>query len=69
MRLETAICRLPDDHRRVLDLRFHHDLGFAEIGGLMARSEEACGCSWSRAVEKLRDILEYRHDDACRASR
>ncbi len=61
VRLRSALLHLPDDYRRVIDLRFRQDLAFAEIGRLMQRSPDATRMLLFRAIERLQEILEGRH--------
>lgn len=56
------IDKLPDDYRRVIELRNWQRKSFAEIGQEMGRSAEAARKLWTRAVEQLSTALE-RPDD------
>ena len=56
-RLETALARLPDEHRRVVELRTWDGLRFAEIGERLGRSADAARMLWNRAVERLQADL------------
>jgi RNA polymerase sigma-70 factor, ECF subfamily len=62
VRLENTLQRLPTDYREVIDLRFRRDLPFAEIGRLMARSEDAARMLLFRAVERLQEMLGGQDD-------
>lgn len=52
-RLESVLQRLPEDYRRVLELRYREGLPFDEIGARMDRSCNAARKLWSRAVLQL----------------
>jgi RNA polymerase sigma-70 factor (ECF subfamily) len=56
--LQRALARLPDDHRRVLELRFQEGKSFEEIGRLLDRSPDAARKLWSRAMQRLRQEWE-----------
>jgi RNA polymerase sigma-70 factor (ECF subfamily) len=56
--LERALARLPEDHRRVIELRYREERSFEEIGVLMQRSADAARKLWARAVERLQQELE-----------
>jgi RNA polymerase sigma-70 factor (ECF subfamily) len=56
--LQAALGRLPDDHRRVITLRYQEQLPFEEIGRLLHRSPDAARKLWARAVERLQEELE-----------
>ena len=58
--VERILARLPEDYRRVIELRIRKDRSFAEIAGLMGRSTAAVRKLLSRALEKARQNLE-RH--------
>jgi RNA polymerase sigma factor (sigma-70 family) len=49
--------RLPDDLRRVVDLRFYHGLTEAEIAHLVGISQPQVSRLWTRAVVRLRGCL------------
>lgn len=55
--LREALMQLPDDYRRVIQLRSFERRPFAEIGIAMGRSADASRKLWLRAVERLRDLL------------
>jgi RNA polymerase sigma-70 factor (ECF subfamily) len=57
-KIQQALERLPDDYRRVLQLRNQERRSFEEIGPLMERSAEATRRLWTRAVERLQRELE-----------
>jgi RNA polymerase sigma-70 factor (ECF subfamily) len=56
--LRRAVDRLPEDHRRVVTLRFEDGLTFEEIGQITNRSADAARKIWSRAMERLRQEWE-----------
>jgi RNA polymerase sigma-70 factor, ECF subfamily len=56
--LQTAIDRLPEDHRRVIRLRYQDGRTFEEIGPLMGRTPNAVRLLWLRAIERVK--LELR---------
>ncbi|MGE0756309.1 MAG: sigma-70 family RNA polymerase sigma factor [Pirellulaceae bacterium] len=56
-RLMQAFQELPDDYRRVIELRNWHLLPFARVGEQMGRSEEAARKLWVRAIERLREAM------------
>jgi RNA polymerase sigma-70 factor (ECF subfamily) len=53
-RLAEAVARLPNDYRKVIELRNREHLTFAEVGERIGRSEEAARKLWARAIEMLR---------------
>jgi DNA-directed RNA polymerase specialized sigma24 family protein len=54
------VAELPDKQRTALALRFVADLAYAEIGGVMATSEEAARRNVHEGLKRLRK--EYRND-------
>jgi len=56
--LRRAVDRLPEEHRRVVVLRFEDGLTFEEIGQITDRSADAARKIWSRAMERLRQEWE-----------
>jgi RNA polymerase sigma-70 factor (ECF subfamily) len=58
--LECALQKLPDDYRRVIDLRYREERTFEEIGELMQRSSNAARKLWSRAIECVQQELDAR---------
>ena len=56
-RLSTAVEQLPDDLRQAVVLRLEDELGFAEIGVRLGRSEEAARKLFTRALDRLRGRL------------
>ena len=61
--LQAAMKRLPEDSRRVIELRNWQRLSFAEIGKSMDRSEEAARKLWSRAVVRLTELLNSKKSE------
>ncbi|MEX2111725.1 MAG: sigma-70 family RNA polymerase sigma factor [Pirellulales bacterium] len=58
VRLNAALARLPEDYRRVIELRNWEGRPFAEIGELMGRTSDAARKLWARAIEQLKDELQ-----------
>jgi RNA polymerase sigma-70 factor (ECF subfamily) len=56
-KLLAAIERLPEDYRRVVQLRNLSMLSFREIGERMGRSEDAAQHLWCRAIRQLRSLM------------
>ncbi len=56
--LQRALSRLPEDYRRVIELRYEQARSFEEIGQLMDRTPDAARKLWSRAMERLRQECE-----------
>jgi RNA polymerase sigma-70 factor (ECF subfamily) len=56
--LQRALERLPEDYRRVVQLRYQEERSFEEIGQLIDRSPEAARKLWARAMERLRQEWE-----------
>ena len=61
-KLLTAMKRLSDEHRRVIELRNWELRSFAEIGRELDRSEDAARKLWARAVTSLKKEM-LRHDE------
>lgn len=57
-RLEAALALLPEEYRRVIELRNRDRLRFAEIGRRLDRSEDAARMLWKRALAQLRKNLD-----------
>lgn len=57
MALKSAMQRLPDNYRLVIQLRDWEDLPFAEIGRRMQLTDEAARKLWRRAILKLESNL------------
>ena len=60
LELQRAMECLPEDYRRILDLRYRDELSFDAIAEQMQRSAGAARKLWLRAVERLREELEDR---------
>jgi RNA polymerase sigma-70 factor (ECF subfamily) len=52
--VRRALDRLPEDYRRVVQLRYREERPFEEIARLLGRSANAVRRLWLRAVERLR---------------
>jgi RNA polymerase sigma-70 factor (ECF subfamily) len=55
--VDAALARLPEDYRRVIDLRSREHRPFGEIGQLLGRSTDAARMLWFRALERLQQEL------------
>ena len=55
--IACAIAELPDDYRRVIELRSRENRTFQEIGCELNRSPDAARMLWFRAIESLRQAL------------
>ena len=64
--LAQAFDQLPCEYRGVLRWRHCADLSFSEIGKRLGLSENAARKLWVRAIEKLRQHVDFAHerDDA-----
>ncbi|HUG91424.1 MAG TPA: sigma-70 family RNA polymerase sigma factor [Planctomycetaceae bacterium] len=64
--LHAAMLRLPEDYRRVVELRNWDLLSFEDIAERTGRSAEAVRKLWSRAVDRLQHELSVfiRSDDS-----
>src|SRR5262249_59861745 len=60
--LADALGRLPDDYREVLILRHLEGLPFAEVAARMGRGVDATKKLWTRALDRLRRVLEPSHE-------
>jgi len=56
--LERALARLPEDYRRVIQLRYREEQSFEAIAELMQRSQNAVRKLWSRAIERLQQEMD-----------
>ena len=56
--LERAVESLPEDYRRVIELRYRQERSFEDIADLMQRSPNAVRKLWARAIEALQQELE-----------
>ena len=55
--LRQALERLPDEYRRVIQLRYRGNLSFEQIGIALGRTPNAARKLWARAVERLKRDL------------
>jgi len=55
--LRAAIDRLPEEYRRVMNLRYIDGLAFDEVGRRLGRSPDAARMLWGRALERLKHEL------------
>jgi len=53
--------RLPDDQRRVIEMRFGEDRSILDVARALGRSEGAVKQLQRRAIERLRASLESKH--------
>jgi RNA polymerase sigma-70 factor, ECF subfamily len=60
--LADALGRLPDDYREVLVLRHLEGLSFAQVAARMGRGVDATKKLWTRALDRLRRVLEPSHE-------
>lgn len=51
--LNNVLMRLPEEYRRVLQLRYWNGMSFVDIAPLLERSPDAVRKLWYRAVERL----------------
>jgi len=56
--VRSAMVRLPDDYREILNLRYQNQLGFAEIAVRMSRSENAVRKLWARALHAMQSHMD-----------
>ncbi|HMP58753.1 MAG TPA: sigma-70 family RNA polymerase sigma factor [Gemmatales bacterium] len=56
--LYAALAQLPEDYREVLLLRYQHEMPFEEIAQRLGRTSNAVRKLWSRAIEKLQELME-----------
>ena len=57
--VEAAVARLPEELRRVIEWRHRENLGFADIGQRLDRSEDTARRLWATAIEHLQRELAY----------
>lgn len=55
--LEQALTRLPENYRKVIELRNRDHMPLAEIGKRMKRTPDAVRMLWTRALERLQNEL------------
>jgi RNA polymerase sigma-70 factor (ECF subfamily) len=60
--LQQALKQLPDDYRRVLQLRYQEERSFEEIGPLMQRTPNAARLLWLRAIERVKHELKVAYE-------
>jgi len=60
--LEAGLARLPEEYRRVIDLRHMQGQTFPQIGAALGKSAEAARKVWFRALRQLRHELK-RHEE------
>jgi RNA polymerase sigma-70 factor (ECF subfamily) len=58
--LERAIGQLPEEYRRVIDLRYRQGLPFEAIGAVLGRTENSARKLWGRAIERLGQELRAK---------
>ena len=56
--LYAALAQLPEDYRQVLLLRYQQEMPFEEIAQKMGRTSNAVRKLWSRAIERLQEVME-----------
>jgi RNA polymerase sigma-70 factor (ECF subfamily) len=59
--LEGALARLPEQYRRVIQLRHDQHQSFAEVGAALGCSAEAARKLWTRAIDHLEKELNPPH--------
>jgi RNA polymerase sigma-70 factor (ECF subfamily) len=59
--VERSLADLPDEYRLVILWHCRDDLSFDEIGARLGRSADAARRLWSRAVDRLQDVVS-RHE-------
>jgi RNA polymerase sigma-70 factor (ECF subfamily) len=55
--LEQALERLPEEYRRVVELRYREGLSFEAIGVALGRTPNSARKLWARAIERLKHDL------------
>ena len=55
--LERAMEQLPEEYRRVIQLRYREGLSFEQIAAALARSPNSARKLWARAIERLKRDL------------
>ena len=58
--LEHALEQLPEEYRRVVELRYRQGLSFEEIGAVLARTPNSARKLWARAIERLKHDLRAK---------
>ena len=64
--MRDALARLPDDYRRVIQLRSLEQLSFTEVARQLDRSDNAVRKLWSRAIVRLQEELSTLDGDTAR---
>jgi RNA polymerase sigma-70 factor (ECF subfamily) len=59
--LQSAMESLPEPYRDVIRLHSYERYTFEEIGRRMGRSDDAIRKLWTRAIDKLREVLDATH--------
>ena len=59
--LQEAIARLPEQQRRVFNLRYFDDMKYSEMSQLLQTSEGSLKASYHIAVKKITDFFQH-HD-------
>lgn len=67
--LESAIRRLPDDHRTVIVMRFIQEMDYAEMSAITGKSPGALRVAQHRALVALREILQQEERESVRQHR
>jgi RNA polymerase sigma-70 factor, ECF subfamily len=60
--LQQALAQLPPQARQVIEWRSLERCPFEEIGRRLDRSAEAARKLWTRAIERLQEMLDQPHD-------
>jgi RNA polymerase sigma-70 factor, ECF subfamily len=58
--VQQALEKLPEDYRRVIQLRYQDERTFEQIGSVMDRSANAARKLWLRAIERLEQELREK---------
>jgi RNA polymerase sigma-70 factor (ECF subfamily) len=61
-RLARALNKLPEHHRRVIELRSLQQRPFAEVAEILQVSEDAARMRWFRAIDALRQEMKREHE-------
>jgi RNA polymerase sigma-70 factor (ECF subfamily) len=62
--LKAALNRLPEDYRQVIQWHNYERLTFEEVGRRLGRSPEAARKLWTRALDRLQQLLDPPSDRA-----
>lgn len=63
VQVRVALTRLPDDYRKVIELRDIEDRTWDEVGAALERSSDAARQLWYRAIDELRQVWERMDGD------